>query len=635
MSHPAATALPWSSVTAAARHRAGSDASSGRAEAPGGAAAFAAELTAAGLAGRALASADAAASPAGAAAPFTGDTRSAAGGQADTVDQKKRSRPGQWPKGVRQLDGGSVSSPNAPLRDGATKPAVTPELADVPAAAGVAAGVAADVAAGAANDLADTTTDPEAADPIATAAAMAAGASTEMAGWWAQSAAWARNEAALAQHAVGAAAAPGASAAATSDAPAAQAEAGTTAITRNATGHIASAAPSHDLPAVPRAAGAGHPGFSTTPAGATRQDQALAPVDPAAGTPQTSLQGGAGQPRDATGATARGASASALPSALASRAVSAGKVAKTEDDRAVLAPQSGIVAGAGDAAATAAKAPVRGTVVPPDTGRKNAPAVLASPDPGPVTAPPVQAYDGPAFPTTAAAAPHGAPGTTGPAIPNRRTLADRAGGPGRNEPTVAVDTSANLAPRSTSATSGAPAAPVAGNFVLAMPPAAEAVSAPPPGAEARLPMPPGDPRFAPALAQQVTVFMRQGVHEARLELHPAELGPITVQIQLDGSAAQVSMAASHAQTRQALEQALPTLAATLREAGLTLTGGGVFEQPRPGQGDTPGNTAGGDGSRDRGGQARGGGGGDDRAGTEAAARGPRPVSVRGLVDLVA
>ena len=40
------------------------------------------------------------------------------------------------------------------------------------------------------------------------------------------------------------------------------------------------------------------------------------------------------------------------------------------------------------------------------------------------------------------------------------------------------------------------------------------------------------------------------------------------------------MAAENGLTRQALEQSMPLLAGSLREAGLTLSGGGVFEQPR-------------------------------------------------------
>jgi len=49
---------------------------------------------------------------------------------------------------------------------------------------------------------------------------------------------------------------------------------------------------------------------------------------------------------------------------------------------------------------------------------------------------------------------------------------------------------------------------------------------------------------------------------------------------VDGSQAQVSFHAVQADTRQALEQSLPDLAAALQGQGLTLSGGGVFQQAR-------------------------------------------------------
>lgn len=99
-------------------------------------------------------------------------------------------------------------------------------------------------------------------------------------------------------------------------------------------------------------------------------------------------------------------------------------------------------------------------------------------------------------------------------------------------------------------------------------------------ADARLPIGPAHPDFARQLGAQLTTFVRDGVEFARIQLHPAELGPITVQIQLDGQAAQVHLAAERGDTRQALDAALPTLAGSLRDAGLTLAGGGVFQQAR-------------------------------------------------------
>jgi flagellar hook-length control protein FliK len=140
--------------------------------------------------------------------------------------------------------------------------------------------------------------------------------------------------------------------------------------------------------------------------------------------------------------------------------------------------------------------------------------------------------------------------------------------------------------------------------------------------------PPGSADFSSQLGAQLTTFVREGVQHARLHLHPTELGPVTVRIQIDGQAAQVHMAAEHALTRQALEQSMPLLAGNLREAGLTLSGGGVFEQPRHGDGgDAPGQRGGGSGS----GSTPGG-----ERGPEAPLRTTTGVPARrGVVDLVA
>lgn len=98
--------------------------------------------------------------------------------------------------------------------------------------------------------------------------------------------------------------------------------------------------------------------------------------------------------------------------------------------------------------------------------------------------------------------------------------------------------------------------------------------------EARLDAALASPEFLPSLSAQVSTLVRNGIPEARLHLHPAELGPITVQIEIDGARAQVNMAVEHAATRQVLEQGIPLLASALRDSGLTLAGGGVFQQPR-------------------------------------------------------
>ncbi|MEO7244032.1 MAG: flagellar hook-length control protein FliK, partial [Rubrivivax sp.] len=155
------------------------------------------------------------------------------------------------------------------------------------------------------------------------------------------------------------------------------------------------------------------------------------------------------------------------------------------------------------------------------------------------------------------------------------------------------------APPGSAVSSALPSALVAGG--------AASTPATTPSAEARLAPSIDSPGFAPALGAQLRLMLREGVSEARLQLSPAELGPISVRIHLDGLNARVDLAAQLAPTRHALEQALPTLAASLRDSGLTLTGGGVFEhsnrpgpdgQPRPGA--DGGRRAGVDGDADAG-----------------------------------
>jgi flagellar hook-length control protein FliK len=152
----------------------------------------------------------------------------------------------------------------------------------------------------------------------------------------------------------------------------------------------------------------------------------------------------------------------------------------------------------------------------------------------------------------------------------------------------------------------------------------------------RLSASPGSPAFAPQLAAQITTYARDGVQHAKLELNPAEMGPLTVQIQLDGNAARVHLAAENIETRQALEQAMPQLAGSLRDSGLTLSGGGVFEQPRQPQQQPsghPGGNANGGPGRSRDGR---GNGASEALGAIAPASGS--VTARrqtGMVDLIA
>ena len=116
-------------------------------------------------------------------------------------------------------------------------------------------------------------------------------------------------------------------------------------------------------------------------------------------------------------------------------------------------------------------------------------------------------------------------------------------------------------------------------LLAAAAPGAAAAAAVAVQAEVQLPAAPGSADFGPQLGSQISTFVRDGIEHARLHLNPAEMGPVSVQIQLDGQTALVHLSAENPHTRQALEQAMHLLAGSLREAGLTLTGGGVFERP--------------------------------------------------------
>lgn len=126
--------------------------------------------------------------------------------------------------------------------------------------------------------------------------------------------------------------------------------------------------------------------------------------------------------------------------------------------------------------------------------------------------------------------------------------------------------------------SGAPEAPPQTASVAS---AANPAQNPAPATPVAVPLatPLDDPQFPRAFGVQVSVLARDGVQQAELHLNPAEMGPVSVQIVMDGTQARIDFGADAAGTRQLIEHSLPDLAAALREAGLTLTGGGVSQHP--------------------------------------------------------
>ena len=150
-------------------------------------------------------------------------------------------------------------------------------------------------------------------------------------------------------------------------------------------------------------------------------------------------------------------------------------------------------------------------------------------------------------------------------------------------------------------------------------------------------MTPQSPTFAPALGQQIDVWMKGGVQHAEVQLSPQDLGPIRVKIEMEGAHARVQMSADVQSTRDALQQAMPLLSEQLGQVGLSLTGGGVSDQPafQQSQAQAQSNADGGSGRPGNGAGAHAGGahgGGEDIAMASAARQ---QAQRRGLLDMYA
>lgn len=93
--------------------------------------------------------------------------------------------------------------------------------------------------------------------------------------------------------------------------------------------------------------------------------------------------------------------------------------------------------------------------------------------------------------------------------------------------------------------------------------------------------PMGTQQWADELGTKLTWMANQGRESASLTLSPEHLGPIEVKISMQDGQASVWFGAQHADTRSALEQALPRLRDMFSAQGLSLADSGVFrEAPR-------------------------------------------------------
>lgn len=89
----------------------------------------------------------------------------------------------------------------------------------------------------------------------------------------------------------------------------------------------------------------------------------------------------------------------------------------------------------------------------------------------------------------------------------------------------------------------------------------------------------GTAAWADELGGKITWMAHQGIESASLRLSPEHLGPVEVRISVQDGATSVMFGAAQADTRSALEQALPRLREMFATQGLTLTDAGVSREP--------------------------------------------------------
>ncbi|MFP4296037.1 MAG: flagellar hook-length control protein FliK [Halothiobacillaceae bacterium] len=111
---------------------------------------------------------------------------------------------------------------------------------------------------------------------------------------------------------------------------------------------------------------------------------------------------------------------------------------------------------------------------------------------------------------------------------------------------------------------------------------------------APIPVAVNHPKFAEAMGQRVTFMVNQNVQQARISLNPANMGPVSVQLEVRGDEAVVHMMAVQGATREALEAALPRLREMLGENGFSQVSVNVGQQG--GQGMADSGASGNDGS---------------------------------------
>lgn len=94
--------------------------------------------------------------------------------------------------------------------------------------------------------------------------------------------------------------------------------------------------------------------------------------------------------------------------------------------------------------------------------------------------------------------------------------------------------------------------------------------------------PVNSPAWPSQLSQQlIQIAQRGGEHQIKMQLHPAELGPLSISLKVSEHGAQAHFLSTHAQVRQVLELAIPQLREALAEQGISLGETSVGEHNNP------------------------------------------------------
>jgi flagellar hook-length control protein FliK len=104
--------------------------------------------------------------------------------------------------------------------------------------------------------------------------------------------------------------------------------------------------------------------------------------------------------------------------------------------------------------------------------------------------------------------------------------------------------------------------------------------------------PVGSSAWADELSTRMMLMSERGQHSASLRLNPEHLGPLEVRISVRDDQASVWFGSAHADTRAAIEQALPRLRELFASQGLSLADAGVHHDAPREQSRQPATTGG-------------------------------------------